>query len=206
MLLSVLQTIFLIRSLYVKPQSIASTSNTTFWSALQRKQSESFLSQSEHLIWVLRPKTLITQYLHLGVFLWKQYVILASYKDFWKLQSFWSCTPLLTPNSLSFQAASYWNCHLHRRFVGAGFANIPPTFLISCEVQTRYPKTLKYSEQYIRDHLSGIKVRIWICSEYDTVFNFSCIALCKKWGKRGKLRKMRKNTDRLVFYQSYLKY
>ena len=40
-------------------------------------------------------------------------------------------------------------------FLGAGFANIPPTFLISCEVQTRYSKTLKYSEQYIRDHLSG---------------------------------------------------
>ena len=63
-------------------------------------------------------------------------------------------------------------------FLGAGFANILPTFLISCEVQTRYSKILKYSEQYIRDHLSGTKVRIWICSEYDAVFNFSCIALC----------------------------
>ena len=47
-------------------------------------------------------------------------------------------------------------------FLGAGFANIPPNFLISCEVQTRYSKTLKYSEQYIRDHLSGTKVRIWV--------------------------------------------
>ena len=63
-------------------------------------------------------------------------------------------------------------------FLGAGFANIPPNFLISCEVQTRYSKTLKYSEQYIRDHLSGTKVRIWIGSEYDAVFDFSCIALC----------------------------
>ena len=35
-------------------------------------------------------------------------------------------------------------------FLGAGFANIPPTFLISCEVQTRYSKTLKYSEQHIQ--------------------------------------------------------
>ena len=51
-------------------------------------------------------------------------------------------------------------------------------FLISCEVQTRYSKILKYSEQYIRDHLSGTKVRIWIGSEYDAVFNFSCIASC----------------------------
>ena len=63
-------------------------------------------------------------------------------------------------------------------FLGAGFANISPTFLISCEVQTKYSKILKYSEQYIREHLSGTKVRIWICSEYDAVFNFSCIASC----------------------------
>ena len=62
-------------------------------------------------------------------------------------------------------------------FLGAGFANISPTFLISCEVQTRYSRILKYSEQYIRDHLSGTKVRIWIGSEYDAVFHFSCIAL-----------------------------
>ena len=47
----------------------------------KRKQSESFLSQSEHS----RQRTLRTQYLHLGVFLWKQYIILASYKDFCKL-------------------------------------------------------------------------------------------------------------------------
>ena len=62
-------------------------------------------------------------------------------------------------------------------FLGAGFANIP-TFFISCEVQTRYSKTLKYSEQCIPDHFSGTKVRIWIHSEYDAIFNFSCIALC----------------------------
>ena len=47
-------------------------------------------------------------------------------------------------------------------FLGTGFANIPPTFWISCEIQTTYSKTLKYSEQYIRDHLSGTKVRIWV--------------------------------------------
>ena len=39
-------------------------------------------------------------------------------------------------------------------------------------------KTLKYSEQYIRDHLSGTRVRVWIGSEYDAVFSFSCIASC----------------------------
>ena len=56
------------------------------------------------------------------------------------------------------------------------FANISPTLLIWCEVQTRYSKILKYSEQYIGNHLSGTKVRIWFGSEYDTVFSFSCIA------------------------------
>ena len=50
------------------------------------KQTESFLSQPEQTIWVSRHRTLRTQYLHLGVFLWKQYKILASYKDFCKLQ------------------------------------------------------------------------------------------------------------------------
>ena len=55
----------------------------------KRKQSESFLRQPEHTIWVSRHRTLRTQYLHLGLFLWKQYIILASYKDFGKLQSFW---------------------------------------------------------------------------------------------------------------------
>ena len=58
----------------------------------------------------------------------------------------------------------------------ADSANIPPTILSSCEVQARYSKTLKYSEQYIGDHLSGTKVRIWIGSEYDAAFDFSCIA------------------------------
>ena len=64
-------------------------------------------------------------------------------------------------------------------FLGAGFANISPTFLVSCEVQTSYSKILKYSEQYIPDHLSDTKVGIWTGSEYDAVFSFSCIALCK---------------------------
>ena len=35
----------------------------------KRKQSESFLSQPEHTIFVSRHRTLRTQYLHLGVFL-----------------------------------------------------------------------------------------------------------------------------------------
>ena len=77
-------------------------------------------------------------------------------------------------------------CHQMKCFSGDGFSFFWEQvllifhllFLISCEVRTRYSKTLKYSEQYIRDHLSGARVRIWICSEYDAGFNFSCIALC----------------------------
>ena len=138
-----------------------------------------------------------TQYLYLGVFLWKWYIVFASYKEIHKLQSFCLCTPLLT---LTFTLTVFLFRHLPTEivilinvcyqmkcfsgdsgrvsmvrvfpFLGAGFANIPPTFLISCEVQTRYSKTLKYSKQYIRDHLSGTKVRIWICSEYDFLYCF----------------------------------
>ena len=55
------------------------------------------------------------------VFIWKQYIILASYKDFWKLQRFCLCSPLQL-------------------------------------------------------YFSGI----WICSEYDAVFNSSCIASCNQ--------------------------
>ena len=54
----------------------------------KRKKSESFLSQPEHTIWVSRHKPLSSQYLHLVVFLWKQYKILASYQDFCKLLFF----------------------------------------------------------------------------------------------------------------------
>ena len=72
----------LIRSLYVMSPSTASASSTTFWWA-QQTQKE---SHSEHTICFSRHRTLRTQYLHLGVFLWKQYKSLASYKDFCKLQ------------------------------------------------------------------------------------------------------------------------
>ena len=43
-----------------------------------------------------------------------------------------------------------------------------------------YSRILKYSEQYIQDHLSGTKVRIWIGFEYDAVliYLFFCIASC----------------------------
>ena len=65
-----------------------SSSSPLYWLAIQhfdegckRKQSESFLNEPEQTIWFPRHKTLRTQYLLLGVFPWKQYIILANYKD-----------------------------------------------------------------------------------------------------------------------------
>ena len=123
---------------------------------------------SQNNIYVSRHRTLKNQYLHLG--------------------DFCLCTPLLLYFSgtyllkLSFSQmfVTRWSVSvvIVFPFLGVGFANIPPTFFISCEVQTKYSKTLKYSQQYIWGYLSGTKLRIWVCSEYDAIFNFSCIALC----------------------------
>ena len=78
------------------------------------KQSESFLSQPELTIWVSRQRNLKTQYLHLGVFLWKQYIILASYKNFCKLQFFFMYSFAHTNIVFFFQVPPYWNCHLQK--------------------------------------------------------------------------------------------
>ena len=125
----------------------------------KRKQSESFLSQPEHTIWVSRQRTLRTQYLHLGVFLWKQYIILGRYKDY-KLQvakilfmySFTHTNIVFLFRHLPTEIGIFINfCYQMKCFsgdsfpffLGAGFANIPPSFLIACEVQTRYSKALR---------------------------------------------------------------
>ena len=133
----------MIRSLYVKSPSIASTSSTIFWWALQT-QTE---SQPKHTIWFSRHRTLRTQYLHFGIILWKQHKILASYKHFWKLQSVCLCTPLLTLTWSFFSSTYLLKLSSSKTFVtrlnvsvviafpflGAGFVNISPTFLISYE-------------------------------------------------------------------------
>ena len=56
------------------------------------KQSESFLREPEHTTWVSRHRTLRNPILAFGVFLGKQYIILAKYKDFCNLRSFCLCT------------------------------------------------------------------------------------------------------------------
>ena len=88
LLLSEMQIIFLIRSLYDKSYSLYRLATQHFDERYKHKQSESFLSQQERTIWVSRQRTLKTQYLHLDIFLWNQYKIIASYKDFCKSQSF----------------------------------------------------------------------------------------------------------------------
>ena len=125
----------------------------------------------------------------MGVFLWKQYKILPSYKDIHKFQSFYLCTPniVLLFKHLLTEIVIFKNVSYQMKcFSGDSFFFFKEQvwlifhlfFLISYELQTRYSKILKYFEQYIRDHLSGNKVRIWIGSEYDTVFSFSWIASC----------------------------
>ena len=53
-----------------RPSPLHRLATQHFGEHYKRKQSESFLSQPEHTIWVSRHRTLRTQYLHLGVFLW----------------------------------------------------------------------------------------------------------------------------------------
>ena len=128
------------------------------------KQSESFLSQPEPTIWVSRHKTLRI-HIYIWVFFFESSIwILQVTKTFASRKVF--VYILLYSHSLSFQAPTNWNFHLHKRllpdgvsvvivfpFLGGGFGNIPLTFLIPCEVQTRYSKTFKYSEQYIHQYI-----------------------------------------------------
>ena len=70
LLLSLLQTIFLIRS---SPSPLHRLATQDFDEHCKCKQTESFLSQTEHTIWVSTHRTLRTQYLHLDVFLKPEY-------------------------------------------------------------------------------------------------------------------------------------
>ena len=123
------------------------------------------------------------QYLHLDVFLWKWYKIIASYKDFCNLQSFCLCTPSLTLTK-SFFSSTYLlkfstsKTFVTRRsvsvvkafsFLRAGFANISPTFLISREVQTMYSKifSIAYLRPFIRHQGKNLVLFwIWCCYQF----------------------------------------
>ena len=123
------------------------------------KQSESFLSQPEHTIWVSRHRTLRTQYLHFGVFLWKQYIILARYKDFYKLQNRQLATEIVIFINVCWQIRCFSGDSFS--FFRSSFINIPLTFSISCEVQTRYSKSLKYYDGHQGKNLDLFW--IWCC-------------------------------------------
>ena len=156
LLLSVLQTIFLIRSLYVKSQSIASTSNTTFWWALQT-QTEWVIfepARTHHL-------GLKAQNFENPIFTFGCFSLKAVYNSC-KLQRLLQVAKFLIMYSFTHTNIAFLFRHLSTeivifinvcyqisgnvivfRFLGRSFANFPPTFLISCEVQTRYSIMLK---------------------------------------------------------------
>ena len=90
LLLSGLLTIFVIRSLYVKSQSIASTSNTKFWLALH----------TVSYFWASQPARthhlgLKVQNFENPILTFRSFSLKVVYSSC-KLQSFCLCTPLIT--------------------------------------------------------------------------------------------------------------
>ena len=178
LLLSVLQTIFLVTSLIVKSQSIGSTRNTTFWCAPEAQTKRVIFepARTHHL-------GLKAQTFENWIFTFVCFCLKAAYNSC-KLQRLLQVAKFLIMYSWTHTNIVFLFRHLPTEttifknvcfqmkcfsggslcFLGADFANIAPSFLISSEVQTRYSKTIKYSEYYIWDHLSGTKVRSWICS------------------------------------------
>ena len=129
----------------------------------KRKQSESFLRQPQHTIWASRHRKFENPIFIFGCFSLK-----AVYNSC-KLQRILQAEKFLIMYCLTHSNIVFLFRHLPTEniifinvcyqmkcfsgdsfsFLGPCFANIPPTFLISCEVHTRYLKTLKYFEQYI---------------------------------------------------------
>ena len=150
----------------LSPSPLHRLATQHFHEHYKHKQSEQFLSQPEHTIWVSRHGNFESPIFTFGCF------SLKALYNCCKLQRLLQVAkPLFmyyfTRTNIVFfffQACTYWNCHLHKRlspdemfqrsqfflFLGAGFAKNLPTLLISCEVQTRYSMALKYSGQYIQ--------------------------------------------------------
>ena len=151
----------MIRSLYVKSQSIASTSNIASWWALQ--------TQTEWVIF----EPARTHYLGLKaqnfenpIFIFVCFSLKKVYNSF-KLQKLLQVAKFSFMHSFThtnivslfrhlptvififIKVFTRWivSMAIVLPLLGAGFANILPTLLILCEVQTRYSKALKYSEQ-----------------------------------------------------------
>ena len=147
LLLSVLQTMFLIRSFYVRFQSIASTINTTFWRALQT-QTEGVIFEpagAHHL--GLKAKNFENPIFKFGCF------SLKAVYNFCKLQRLLLVTKFLIMYSLTHtilvflfrqlptEIVIFINLCCHMKcfsgdscfFLGTGFANVQPIFFISFE-------------------------------------------------------------------------
>ena len=153
--------------MYVKSQSIAPTSNTTFWWSLQT-QTEWVIFQpakTHHL-------GLKAQNFENLIFTFGCFSLKAVYNSC-KLQRLLKVAKFLFMYSFTHTNIVFLFSHLPTEIVifinvsyqmkcfsGDSFSFfIPPTFVISFEAQISHSKTLKYSEQYIRDHLFP---RIWI--------------------------------------------
>ena len=150
--------------MHVKSQSIASTSNTTFWWALQT-QTEWVIfepARTHHL-------SLKAQNFENPIFTFGCFSLKAVYNSC-KLQRLLQIAKFLIMYFFTHTNIVFLFRHLPTEFaifinvarwsvsvvivfpfLEAGFAIIPPIYLISPEVQARYSRTLKYSEQYILD-------------------------------------------------------
>ena len=128
----------------------------------KRKQSESFLSQQEHTIWVSRHRTL-----RINIYIWmfffessikslqvtktfaicKVFVFVFVYLTHTKIDFLFKHLPteIFISKNVCYQMKCFGGDSFFL-FLEAGFANISSTFTISREVQTRYSKTLRYSQ------------------------------------------------------------
>ena len=115
-LLSVLQMIFLIKSLYVKSQSIASTSNTTFWWALQKQKEWVILepARTHHLD--LKAQNFESPIFTFGYFSLKAVYNSCTFQKLLKVAKFLIKYTFTHTNIIFlFEAPTYRNCHLYER-------------------------------------------------------------------------------------------
>ena len=107
----------LIMSLYVKNQSIVSTSNTIFWWALQTQTEWVIfeLARTHHL--GLKVRNFENPIFIFGSFSLKAVYNSCKLQRFCKLQSFFYILLYSREHNYSFQAPIYWNFHHHKRLL-----------------------------------------------------------------------------------------
>ena len=105
----------LIRSLYVKSQSIASTSNTTFWWALQTQMEWVIFERARTHHLGFKAQNFESWIFTFGCFSLKAVCKSCKLKILLQVAKFWFIH--YTPWLFTFQAPTYWNYHLHKRFL-----------------------------------------------------------------------------------------